>query len=164
MSDSFLSDYLRTRSRVDQLERIESGGGGSAGAVYLTLTRTTTVGVGGAGAIITWQSEDRGNGISWSGSVITIPSSGYYLIDVAGNWNSGGAQTYGRLYVNGVMVERMANHYQASIVEFRVMALRFFSEGDAVEVQLINGALRTLLVTTYDLQSNSPYLHIVKVA
>lgn len=163
MSDSsLLADYLRTRARVDQLERIESGG--AAGSVYLTLTRTATLSVGGAGTIITWQSEDRGNGIAWSGSVITIPSDGYYLIDVAGNWSSGGAQTYGRVYVNGIMVERMVNHYQASIVEFRVMAMRHFTAGDAVEIQLLNGAARTLLVTAYDTQSNSPYLHITKVA
>jgi hypothetical protein len=159
MSDLLLNEFLLTRQRVDQLERIEQGGG-----AYLTLTRTSTVSIGSAGAIVTWQSEIRSRSITWSGSAITIPSDGYYLIDVAGDWGSGGAQTFARVYVGGVAVERMTNHYQPSINEFRVMAMRYFSASDSLEIQLVNpGGSRSLQITSYNAASNSPFLHIVKL-
>lgn len=154
---------LQTRRDLQQQSNIELSST-AVSPVYLTLTRTTTLTVGGPGAIITWQSEDRNSGFTWSGSVITIPSSGYYLIDVAGNWSSTGAQTYGRIYVNGIMVERMTNHYLPAIAEFRVMGMRYFDANDNVEIQLLNaGGSRGLLVTAYGVTSNSPFLHIVKI-
>jgi len=162
MSDSFLSDYLRTRQRVDQLERIESGGGGTAAAVYLTLTRTTSLSITTAGTIITWQSEVRSNGLTWSGSVITIPDDGYYLIDMAYDLSSG-AITNGNIIVNGVDVGRMVVYY-GSGTRNRAMAMRWFSASDSLEVQVGISAGRTMVVTAYGSSYESPFLHIVKVA
>lgn len=162
MSDSFLNDYLRTRQRVDQLERIESGGGGSAGGTYLTLTRTSTLTIATTGTIITWQSEDRGNGITWSGSVITIPSSGYYVIDMT--WQFSGTTTYlPILYVNGIGLAITTLYYGIG-TRGRIMAMRHFTELDEVEISLTAATTRTMLVTAYDTASESPFLHIVKVA
>jgi len=162
MSDSFLSDYLRTRQRVDQLERIESGGGGTAAAVYLTLTRTTSLSITTAGTIITWQSEVRSNGLTWSGSVITIPDDGYYLIDMAYDLSSA-AITNGNIIVNGVDVGRMVVYY-GSGTRNRVMAMRWFSASDSLEIQVGISATRGMVVTAYDASYESPFLHIVKVA
>ena len=160
MSDSFLNDYLRTRSRVDQLERIE--GGGSAGAVYLTLTRTNTLSITTTGTIITWESEARGNGITWSGSVITIPSSGYYAFDMT--WRFSGAATYVPiLYVNGLGLAITTLYYGIG-TRGRIMAMRYFTELDEVEISLTASTTRAMLVTAYDTVSESPFLHIVKVA
>lgn len=161
MSDSFLNDYLRTRSRVDQLERIENGGGGTAGAVYLTLTRTSTQNIATTDTIITWQSEDRGNGITWSGSVITIPSSGYYALDMT--WQFSGTTTYlPILWVNGLNLAITTLYYGIG-TRGRIMAMRHFTELDEVEISLRAATARTMLVTAYDTDNESPYLHIVKV-
>lgn len=159
MSDSFLNDYLRTRSRVDQLERIESSGGG--GAVYLTLTRTTVqVITTGAGTILEWQSEERGNGITWSGSAITIPDDGYYAVDVSFFANTSVA---GNLIVNGVFVGRMTM-FNGSGAGQRLSALRYFSTSDVMEILVIGNTSVNMTVRAYGTDRESPFLHIVKVA
>lgn len=162
MSDSFLSDYLRTRSRVDQLERIESGGGGSAGAVYLTLTRTTTFTATTTGTVIVWEAEDRSNGITWSGSEITIPDDGYYVMNVVVSVTSFTSPAY-EMLVNGVYVGRLAM-YEAGSTRWPGIAMRYFTAGDVLEIRLLLGQNRTIQVVAYDSAGESPYLHIVKVA
>jgi len=154
---------LQTRRDLQQQSNIELNT--VVSPVYLTLTRTTTVNVGTVGAVIAWQQEIYASGITWSGSRIFIPSDGYYLIDIVGRWNSSGAQTYGRIYVNSVLVEIMTNNYITSDLNFRVMGLRYYSQNDYVEIVLINpGGTRTLQIIAYDLANNSPYLHFVKLA
>ena len=155
---------LQTRRDLQQQSNIELSST-AVSPVYLTLTRTTTLSVGPAGAVVTWQSEDRNSGFTWSGSVITIPSDGYYLIDVVGYWNSVlNPSTFARILIGGVVIERMTNFYYANNNAFRVMAMRHFSQGDNVEIQLFNPATSTLTVIAYSVANNSPYLHIVKVA
>ena len=61
MSDSFLSDYITTRQRVDQLERIEG-----KPSSFLTLRRTTTQSITTAGTIISWDDAVRNLGFTWS--------------------------------------------------------------------------------------------------
>ena len=163
MSDSFLNDYLRTRQRVDQLERIESGGGGSAGAVYLTLTRNSTFSLAaGVGAIVTWQDEVRSNGITWSGSEITIPDDGYYLIDLTYRLSSTSIVN-GNILVNGTDVARMSQFYGLGTSQ-RSTALRYFSASDILEIRIGSNDNRSVQVNAYDTSGESPYLHIVKVA
>lgn len=162
MSDLLLSDYLRTRARVDQLERIESGGGGGAGAVYLTLTRTTTFTATTTGTIVVWEAEDRSNGFTWSGSEITIPSDGYYVLNMAVSVISFTSPAY-EMLVNSVYVGRMAM-YESGSTRWPGIALRYFSEGDILELRILLGQNRTIQVVAYDSAGESPYLHIVKVA
>lgn len=162
MSDSFLNDYLRTRSRVDQLERIEGGGGGTAGAVYITLTRTNTLTIATTGTIVTWESEVRGNGFAWSGSGITIPDDGYYVIDLTYDINAA-ALMFSDIYVNSVSVARMSQYYGVGTKQ-RGTAMRYFSASDTLEIQVAGNLARTMRVTAYDSAGESPYLHIVKVA
>ena len=162
MSDSFLNDYLRTRQRVDQLERIEGGGGGSAASVYLTLTRTNTLTIATTGTIVTWESEVRGNGFTWSGSGITIPDDGYYVIDLTYDINSA-AVMYADIYVNTTNVSKMSQYYGVGTRQ-RSTAMRYFSASDILEIRLVGILARTMQVTAYDTTGESPFLHIVKVA
>lgn len=162
MSDSFLTDYLQTRQRVDQLERIETGGGGGAASVYLTLTRTNTLSLSTAGTIVTWESEVRGNGITWSGSQITMPDDGYYVIDMAFDLNSG-AVVAGNMLIGGTDVGRMALYYGGG-TRNRLIATRWFSASSVLEIQINIAAGRTMQVTAYGSSYESPFLHIVKVA
>lgn len=163
MSDSFLNDYLRTRARVDQLERIESGGGGSAASVYLTLTRTSTMTVTTAGTVITWQSEVWNSGFTWSGTTITIPSDGYYVLDMSFQL-SGTKITYiPNINVNTQNVGVLIDYSGASTRE-RMIAMRHFTALDEVDIRIVASANRTLLVNAYDGVSESPFLHIAKVS
>lgn len=155
MSDLLLNEFLLTRQRVDQLERIEQGGG-----AYLTLTRTATLSLATTGTIITWQSEVRSRAITWSGSAITIPSDGYYLLDMTCVIGSNTSFSVD-LLVGSVAVARLVNSQGGN--NFRFMGMRYFSASDSVEVKAIVGGGRTLAVNAYSTADESPFLHIVKL-
>jgi hypothetical protein len=155
MSDSLLTDYMRTRQRVDQLERIEQGGG-----AYLTLTRTATLSLATTGTIITWQSEVRSRAITWSGSAITIPSDGYYALDMTCTIGSNTGFSVD-LLVGSVAVARLVNSTGGNA--FRFIGMRYFSASDSVEVRANVAAARTLAVNAYGTADESPFLHIVKL-
>ena len=156
MSDSLLTDYMRTRQRVDQLERIEQGGG-----AYLTLTRTATLSITTTGTIITWQSEVRSRAITWSGSAITIPSDGYYVIELAFELNSGSVYTVD-LLVNSTDTGRPALYYGTG-TRCRAITTRYFTASDSVELRVTVVAGRTMQVNAYNTSYESPFLHIVKL-
>lgn len=160
MSDSFLSDYLRTRSRVDQLERIESGGGEG---VYITLTRTSTLTVTTAGTVITWQSEVWNSGFTWSGPTITIPMDGYYLIDMAFEFGGSKITYIPNINVNLENVGLLIPYSGGSNRE-RMIAMRHFTAFDEVQIRIVAAANRNMLVNPYDFLSESPFLHIAKVS
>ncbi len=158
MSDSSLySDYIMTRQRVDQLERVEKN------LTYLTLRRTTTQSITTAGTIVSWGDAVRNAGFTWSaGTSITIPQSGYYIIDMAFTFNSASVVN-SDLLVGGTVTNRFTNYYGSGIAN-RIAALRHFTTGDSVEVQLTPVANRTLQVVAYGSAGESPFLHIVRVA
>lgn len=161
MSDSFLSDYIMTRQRVDQLERIEAGGG--AGSTYLTIRRTTTQSITTAGTIVSWESEVRNSGFTWSaGTAITIPSAGYYVIDMAFSFNLASIVNVD-LLVGGTATNRFANFYGSGTAN-RIIAMRYFSASDSVEVKMTSVSNRTLQVVAYGSAEESPHLHIVRIA
>ena len=64
------------------LQRVETPG------ACLTLTRSATLAITTAGTTITWQVETRANGITWSGTTITIPTEGYYSFFLFGTVNT----------------------------------------------------------------------------
>jgi len=161
MSDSFLNDYLLTRQRVDQLERIESGSG--AGGTYLTLRRTTTQSITTAGTVVSWEDSVRNAGFTWSaGTSITIPSAGYYVLDMAFSFNSA-AVVNADLLVGGTATGRFNNFYGSGAIN-RIGAMRYFSASDSVEIELTTVAGRTLQVVAYGSANESPFLHIVRIA
>ena len=143
MSDSLLTDYMRTRQRVDQLERIEQGGG-----AYLTLTRTATLSLATTGTIITWQSEVRSRAITWSGSAITIPSDGYYVVELVFELSSGSVYTVD-LLVNSTDTGRPALYYGTG-TRCRAITTRYFTASDSVELRVTVVAGRTMQVNAYN--------------
>jgi hypothetical protein len=48
----------------------------------LTLTRTAVQAITTAGTTIVWQSRIRGQGMTWAGANVTIPSDGWYLFSL----------------------------------------------------------------------------------
>lgn len=158
MSDSSLySDYIATRQRVDQLERIERN------VTYLTVRRTATQSISTAGTFISWQEEVRNVGFTWSaGTTITIPQSGFYALDVAFNF-AGASITVASLFVNSTAVGTMNNFYGTG-TNNRAGAVRYFSTSDSIEIHLANVSARTMNVVAYNSASESPFLHIVRLA
>lgn len=157
MSDSSLySDYIMTRQRVDQLERIERAG------TYLTLRRTTTQSVTTAGTIISWEDAVRNVGFTWSaGTSITIPQTGYYAIDMTVAFASNTTFSIDLLLAS-VAVARLVNSQGGNA--FRFVGIRQFTTGDSFELKALVTANRTILVNAYNAADESPFLHIVRIA
>ena len=142
--------------RLVQLERGDN-------AIYISLTRTSTLSITTAGTIVTWQSLiDAGCAASWSGSTITVPVSGYYSLTIKGTLGVKDGIT-GDVLVNGVEVCTMGTG-DSKDTKFRLTATRFYKADDAVQVRLTTATgTMTLQVNTEDSASESPILHMVLI-
>ena len=69
----------------------------------LTLTRSATLAITTAGTVITWQVETRNQGFTWSGTTITIPTAGYYAVQLALGTTGSQTMAFTRI-VNGVTI------------------------------------------------------------
>ena len=140
--------------RVSTVERRDD-------AVFLSLTRTATLSITAAGVIVTWQAEiDSGGDMTWSGSSITVPIAGYYLIQVIGALDTGN-NVAGDIVDNGVTVCTMTAG-TARDHKFSHNVVRFYKAGDVVQYRATtSGSTRTLQVTTEDSDSESPIFHMV---
>jgi hypothetical protein len=103
MSDLSLTNaVVNATSALSDLTRQERPG------ASLTLTRTATLLINSAPFTITWQSQTRGQGITWLGANITIPTAGYYAIQTIMSFTAGGAYR-GDLYVNSTQISFYTN-------------------------------------------------------
>ena len=147
------SETQKLRDRVAMVEQYDS-------AVFLSLTRTGTLSITTAGVIVTWQAAIDANGMTWSGSSITVPIAGYYKITVIGSLNTRDT-IHGDLVVNSVDVCSMGTGAQRD-VKFRHTATRFFKAGDVVQYRAhTQTGTHTLQVVTEDSAGESPILHMV---
>jgi hypothetical protein len=127
----------------------------------LTLTRSGTLSITTAGTTITWQTETRNEGFTWSGSEITIPTAGYYAINLQYN-AAAVTTTYGILRVNAVNLAFFSNSSVNSTLHgFTVM--RYFATGDLVEARVVPAANSTIQVIAEGVASESPFIHIVQL-
>jgi hypothetical protein len=142
------------RDRMSTAERRDD-------AVFISLTRTATLSITTAGVIVTWQAViDSGGDMTVSGSSITVPIAGYYLIQIIGALDTGHIVT-GDIVDNGVTVCTMTAG-TARDHKFSHNVVRFFKAGDVVQYRATtSGSNRTLQVTTEDSDSESPIFHMV---
>ena len=142
------------RDRMSTAERRDD-------AVFISLTRTATLSITAAGVIVTWQAViDSGGDMTASGSSITVPIAGYYLIQVIGALDTGN-NVAGDIVDNGVTVCTMTAG-TARDHKFSHNVVRFFKDGDVVQYRATtSGSTRTLQVTTEDSDSESPIFHMV---
>lgn len=130
-------------------------------AAGLTLTRSGTLAITTAGTTITWQVETRGYAISWAGTDVTIPSSGYYQVTMV--YSSTVAHTVqARLFVNTVNVAFMASMGQSSVRQ-AVTITRYFTTGDLVAINLLPNVNTSISVAAENTISESPFLHVVQL-
>jgi hypothetical protein len=154
-----MSDLYQTsadlRASVADLARQERPG------AALTLTRSGTLSITTAGTTITWQVETRNEGFTWSGTEITIPTSGYYVINLQYN-AAAVTTTYAILRVNAVNVAFFSNSSVNSTLHgFTVM--RYFATGDLVEARVVPAANSTIQVIAEGVASESPFIHIAQL-
>ncbi|CAB5218315.1 hypothetical protein UFOVP214_1, partial [uncultured Caudovirales phage] len=140
---------------IQALQRVETP------AACLTLTRSATLAITTAGTIITWQAETRNNGITWSGTTITIPTSGYYGISSSVTATAN-FSTWFVLNVNGVAVSFMATDSTA-VTHHSAYYQRYFTTGDTVTLSLFPNINTTLSVIAEGVANESPILHIVQL-
>jgi len=130
-------------------------------AAALTLTRTNTLAITTAGTIITWESATRTNGFTWSGTDITIPTSGYYAIG-AYIGTAAGVTMYANLVVNSVILIQMPASYLSGTAH-GFFAVRYYATGDVVSLRVVPSSNTTTTVVAENSASESPLLHIVQL-
>lgn len=153
--NSFLTNLVANERRTATLERVETPG------AALTLTRSATLAITTAGTTITWQTETRNRNFVWSGTDITIPTSGYYVMNLFYTANLSHT-TFMRLIVNGVTTGFFSSSALASSTQgFSVM--RYLVTGDVLRVQALPSVNVTIAVNAENTGGESPILHIAQI-
>ena len=142
------------RASIADLARQESP------AAALTLTRSATLSITTAGTTITWQTETRNNGFTWSGTDITIPTAGYYLLTVI--YASASTTAYANLIVNTVTVAQIPTSYITSTLHTLIM-MRYFATSDVINVRVFPSSNTTITVVAESSAGESPILHITQM-
>ena len=127
----------------------------------LTLTRVNTLAVTTAGTIITWESENRNSGFTWSGTDITIPTSGYYAIS-AYIVTTIAVTMFANLVVNSVILIQMPASYLSGVAH-GFFAVRYYTTGDLVSLRVGPSSNATVSVDAENVANESPILHIVQL-
>jgi hypothetical protein len=128
----------------------------------LTLTRSATLSVTTAGTVITWQTETRNNGFTWSGTTITIPTTGYYGISATIFSTATNFSTWFTLGVNSVAVSFMTSDNTA-VNRHTAYVQRYFTTGDTVTLTLTPNVNFTLNLVAEGSANESPYIHFVQL-
>jgi hypothetical protein len=115
-----------------------------------------------AGTAITWQVETRNEGFTWSGTEITIPTAGYYVINLQYNASGTVTSAFGILRVNSVNVAFFSNSsVNSTLHAFTV--IRYFETGDKIEVRVVPAANSTITIGAEGSASESPIFHIAQL-
>jgi hypothetical protein len=128
----------------------------------LTLTRSATLAITTAGTVITWQTETRNNGFTWSGTDITIPTSGYYAINFAYTGNALHTSAV-FMRIDGVAVTLMAASMAPAATANDFTAVRYMVTGAALAIRVIPTVNNTIVVNAENANGESPILHIVQL-
>ena len=143
------------QGQIDNIAAVEYPAAG------LTLTRSASLALITAGTLITWQVETRGYAITWAGTTVTIPSSGYYTFSL--NYNSNVLHTVRSvLFINAVSVLDMTVD-TISNLRHGATITRYFTENDAVQLMLLPSVNTTMTVVAENGVSESPFLHVVQL-
>jgi hypothetical protein len=153
--NSFLTNLAANGRRTDILERIETP------AAALTLTRSATLAITTAGTLVTWQTETRNRGFNWSGTTITIPTAGYYLIQCLIGTTPSQTLIIQRV-INGVTIGGFSIQL-ASTNYFAGQLVSYFATGDSLQIRLVPGANTTVTLAAEYAAAESPILHITQL-
>jgi hypothetical protein len=128
----------------------------------LTLTRSATLAITTAGTVITWQVETRNQGFTWSGTTITIPTAGYYAVQLALGTTGSQTMAFTRI-VNGTTIGGFVGLFSATNY-FSGQATAYYATGDALQIRLVPGVNTTVTQVAEFAATESPILHIVQLS
>ena len=153
--NSFLTNLAANGRRTDALERVETP------AAALTLTRSATLAITTAGTTVTWQTENRNRGFAWSGTTITIPTAGYYAVQLIVGTTGSQTMAFTRI-VNGTTIGGFVGLFSATNY-FSGQATAYYATGDALQIRLVPGANTTVTQVAEFAATESPILHIAQL-
>ena len=130
----------------------------------ITLTRTANVAITTAGYDVAWQSQIRGQGLTWSSGTpanITFNTPGYYLLQTQFSFS---ANTAGNsdLVVNNSAVLKLWEPVSNNRWVFSYT--RYFNTSDFIRLRIFPSLNVTLNATAEGSTNESPILHIVQIA
>lgn len=131
----------------------------------ITLRRTADLAITTAGTAITWQNRIRGQGITWAGTSLTIPTSGWYGINLSGQTNVSINDLLITLQVNGINVVQSAGFIgDIDRNRFSATFIRYFTRTNIVSFVLTPSANVTLVANSEGSTGESPILHVVQLS
>jgi len=130
-------------------------------AAAITLTRSATLAIATTGTLITWQTQTRGQGITWSTTDITIPTAGYYLIQVRLATAASVTMPI-QVTVNGTAIGYFGNTFVATTYHTGT-TMRYHATGDVIQIRLLPSANTTLNQAAENTLTESPFLHIAQL-
>lgn len=154
---TILNAVIQHQLKIADIETAEEMG------AVLTLTRTSAQAITTAGTTIVWQSQIRGYQITWSGSSITIPATGWYVISVALGHGSLNDLLY-RLNVNGVNVQLMSAIGDVDRGSSSALFMRHFAQSDTVQINVLPSANVNINLNAENSATESPILNIVQLS
>lgn len=156
MSDSSLtSAVVAATQAVSDLTRQERP------AAAITLTRSSTLSIATTGTLITWQTQTRGQGITWSTTDITIPTAGYYLIQVSYQ-TAANVTNFIQLVLNSTNLGYIGYSW-TSINYHHATHMRYFATGDVIQIRTLPSSNTTISVNAEGVSNPSPFLHITQL-
>jgi hypothetical protein len=155
MSNLLLNNLASAISGMQALQRVETP------AACLTLTRSATLSITTAGTLITWQTETRNNGFTWSTDTITMPTAGFYAVQTFLQTSSN-VTMFTQRQINSVNIGYFGNSTTA--INYHVATMvRYFAAADALQIRVLPSANTTLNVSADGTANESPILHIVQL-
>jgi hypothetical protein len=104
----------------------------------------------------------RGQGIAWSGSDITIPSDGWYVISIALQLSAAVNDLFYRLNVNGTNVQARSAIGDVDRTNSSAIFMRYMTRGDIVQINVTPSA-NVNIVANAEGALESPILNIVQL-
>lgn len=149
---------------IVQLQRTVSQINDEIPDAAITLTRTAAQAITTAGTVLVWQSRLRGQGITWSGSDITIPTDGWYAISLSGQTSVAINDLLISIQVGGVNVIQSAGFIgDIDRNRFHATFIRYIVKSNVVTIAVTPSANVNLLAQAEGLAGESPILNIVQL-
>lgn len=131
----------------------------------ITLTRTALQAITTAGTTIVWQQRIRGQGITFTGASIIIPTDGWYIISLSGQVSAALNDLLISVQVNGVNVIQSAGFIgDVDRTRFHATFLRYLFTSSTITIVVNPSANVNLLAQAEGMAGESPILNVVQIS
>lgn len=156
MSREIVRDIVELQRTVSQInDEIPDAG--------ITLRRTAVQAITTAGTTIVWQSQIRGQGITWSGENITIPSDGWYIFSLNIQVSAALNDCLLRVRQSGVNVAFVSMIGDVDRNVLTGVVILYCTLGQAIAFNLLPSANVNINVSAEGSAQQSPILHVVQL-